>query len=308
MSNAGALVRSVLFVPGDDERKLAKCAAVPADVVIVDLEDAVAESRKALAASMLASSVQRLRAGRSFVRVFVRVNGFATGRTSDEVVAACEAGADGVVLPKATTCADVKTVTALIDDRVGDGAAVSIVPLVETAAGVLRAAEIAGASPRVERLAFGIGDLTSDLGLDRGDEPGYATLLDSVRATLVIASRSAGVGAPLEGPMLAVRDVAAFGPHCVNARGMGFAGVLCLHPDQVGIANDVFSPSPAAVARAKRIVEAFEASESDGLASIVVDGVFVDYPIAASARALVARSGAISDRTAISNDHREELR
>jgi citrate lyase subunit beta/citryl-CoA lyase len=96
--------------------------------------------------------------------------------------------------------------------------------------------------------------------------------------------------------MLAVRELDRFSAHCVRARGMGFAGVLCLHPDQVKVANDVFTPSAEAVARAERIVEAFAAHEGDGNAAIVVDGTFVDYPIAEAAGALLSRARRIAAR------------
>jgi citrate lyase subunit beta / citryl-CoA lyase len=282
------LVRSVLFVPGDDERKIAKAATSPADGLIVDLEDAVAVSRKAIAASMLATTLATL----ATHRTFVRINALDTGRAAEDIAAVTGAGGFGIVVPKVRDPDDIAEIEHLVS--AAGPVITTVIPLVESARAVADIAGIAACSPMVERLAFGSADFSRDLDIDIGDEPGSSLVLNTVRALLVLGSRTAEVGSPLDGPMLDVRDQAGFRTYCTRSRGMGFGGVLCLHPDQVTVANDVFAPSAEAIARAQRIVDAFAESEQAGAASITVDGAFVDYPIAEAARVVLARADAIT--------------
>ncbi|HSN70696.1 MAG TPA: aldolase/citrate lyase family protein, partial [Steroidobacteraceae bacterium] len=163
-----------------------------------------------------------------------------------------------------------------------------LVPLIETAAGLLGAMAIGQADDRVRRLAFGAADYTADIGVEW--TPAEAEL-DHPRQMLVAASRAAGLEPPLDAPVLEFRDVERMRAAAARARAFGFQGKLCIHPAQIEPCHQAFAPTAEALARAARIVEAFEAAERSGIASIEVDGALVDYAVAVRARRVLASAG-----------------
>jgi citrate lyase subunit beta / citryl-CoA lyase len=282
------LSRSLLFVPGDDERKISKARELgAADALIIDLEDAVAVSRKDDARRALADTVRSLAHDRP---VLVRVNALDTGRGEADIDAAVAAGAHGIVAPKVGGGADLERFDAMLSDADD----VVLVPLVETASALVHLSDVAGASPRVALLALGAGDLVADLGLPATAHDDDGGVIDHARMMLVLHSRSAGLRAPLDSPELNVRDMARFRRRCEHARRRGFGGILCIHPSQVEVANEVFAPTPDELERARSIVEAFDRQERAGSASITLDGVFVDYPIAEAARRVLRTNDLIA--------------
>jgi len=284
---AGQPLRSLLFAPGNEPRKVDRVASFGADAVILDLEDAVPDADKVATRGLVRAALPALGAP----VVAVRVNGFATRLTAGDVAAVVAPGLDAVVLPKAETAEDVRALDALVAEAEGRGGVaaghVGILPLVETARGLLRAAEIAAASPRVVTLVFGSGDYTRDLELPSLRWSAGGAELSYARARLVVDARAADRARPIDGPYLAVRDGDGFGADARAAAALGFQGKLCIHPSQVAAANRVFSPDPDEVAFCRRVVEEFRAAVARGSASIAVDGVFVDYPIAAKAERIV---------------------
>jgi citrate lyase subunit beta/citryl-CoA lyase len=291
-------LRSLLFAPGNEPGKVAKAAAFGADAVILDLEDAVPDAEKVATRAAVRAALAALRG----CLVAVRVNGFHTGLTTGDVAGVVGPGLDGIVLPKAESAEHVLTLAALLEEaeaRAGMPAGhVRILPLVETARGLLRASEIAAASPRVITLCFGSGDFTRDLDLPalRWSVDGLELL--HARARLVVDARAAGRARPIDGPYLAVRDAAGFEADCAVARRIGMQGKLCIHPSQVGPANRLFGPDPEEVAFCRRVVADFAAAVARGSASITVEGVFVDYPIADKARRIVETAEALAARDA----------
>lgn len=289
-------LRSLLFAPGNEPRKVAKVDSFGADAVILDLEDAVPDAQKFAARSTVSAALPKLHAG----VVCVRVNGLHTGLTAGDVNEVVAPGLDCVVLPKTESAEHVLTLDSLLTEaekrRGLSGGHVRILPLVETARGVVRGAEIAAASPRVITLAFGSGDFTRDLELPsvRWSADGLELLY--ARTRLVVDARSAGCARPIDGPYLAVRDAAGFEADCSIARKIGFQGKLCIHPGQVAAANRLFAPDPDEVAFCRRVVKDFGAAVARGSASITVDGVFVDYPIAAKAERIVGLADALAAR------------
>ena len=274
-------------------------ATFGADAVILDLEDAVPDAEK-VATRALARRALSTAGGRGLV--CVRVNGLHTALTAGDVEGVVAAGLDAIVLPK-TECAEhVQALHALLDQAEARSAIppghVRILPLVETARGIVRGAEIAAASPRVLTLLFGSGDFTRDLELPsvRWSADGLELLY--ARTRLVVDARSAGRSRPIDGPYLAVRDAQGFAEDCRVARRIGFQGKLCIHPAQVAAANQLFAPDPDEVAFCRRVVAEFSAAVSKGSASITVDGVFVDYPIAGKAGQIVALADALAARDA----------
>lgn len=286
------LNRTFLFAPGNHPRRVEKALGLEADAVILDLEDAVALADKAAARKPVAEALRRARRGRGYVRV----NAPSTPFCYRDLVETVHDKVDGVFLPKVESAADLHAIDWLLaalerEQGIAEGA-LDLVPQVETAAGVARIDRILQARSlrpyrapwRVKRVAFGAADYCLELGIVPSiDEPELA----EARARIVLASRAAGVEAPLDSPWFHLRDVDGFRRALERSRRGGFQGRLCVHPDQVPVANAAFTPTADDVARAERIVAAFREAEAKGAAAVEVDGQMVDYPIVHRARALL---------------------
>ncbi len=265
--------RSFLFVPGIDARKLRRALDSSADVVIADLEDAVAPAMKAEAREVVASvysAVDDIPGQR-----LVRVNAVDTTWHEDDLALVADVGIDGVVLPKATAHA-----AAAVAEVLG----LPIIAIVETAEGLRGAYELA-ASPSVVALMLGAVDLGVALGLE--SRPDGQELLFA-RSSIVVDSAAARLRGPIDQVWLDVRDPTGLEGDCALARSLGFRGKACIHPDQVAIVNDAFSPSDTELDRARTVVVAFEEAEREGLGVIALDGEMVDLPIVERARLLIA--------------------
>jgi citrate lyase subunit beta/citryl-CoA lyase len=286
------LNRTFLFAPGNHPRRVEKALGLDADAVILDLEDAVAVSDKEAARKPVAEALRRPRRGRGYVRV----NAPATPYCYRDLVETLHAQVDGVFLPKVESAADLHAVdwlmAALERERGIAEGSIDLVPMVETAAGVARVDRILQARSlrpypcawRVKRVAFGAADFSLEAGLAPSlEEPELASARDRV----VLASRAAGAQAPLDSPWFHLRDMDGFRRALERSRRGGFQGRLCVHPDQVPVANAAFTPSAEDVARAERIVAAFKAVEAKGGAAVEVDGQMVDYPVVHRAQALL---------------------
>jgi len=288
--------RSFLFAPGDHARRAGKALTLGADAAILDLEDAVAISAKVAARDQVRALLDQPRTGRAFIRV----NAFDTEFCFGDVTAVVAPRLDGLVLPKLESPAQLVAIDWMISaleraqslpDR-----GIEVMPILETARGMAGlgalAACAAGLGGRVRRLAFGAGDYTLDLGLSWGLAE---TELEAARAQMVLHSRAAGLEAPIDTVWIELREAEAFAQSCARGVALGFQGKLCIHPDQVPVANAAFSPSAAEVARAKAIAAAFREAEAQGLASIQVEGRFVDYPIVERALRVLALAERIGD-------------
>ena len=286
--------RSLLFAPGDHARRVGKALLLDADAVILDLEDAVAVAAKTAARGTVAAALRQPRSGRAYVRV----NGFETPYGFGDVQAVVGPGLDGIVLPKLEEPGQALAlhwmIGALERERGLPEGGIDLLPIIETARGMAAARELARAAAalggRVKRLAFGAGDYTLDLGIAWSAEERE---LDPARAEIVLASRMAGLEAPIDTVWIELGDRDGYQRSCARGVGLGFQGRFCIHPDQVPVANAAYAPTAAAVARAEQIVAAFAEAEAKGLASIQVDGRFIDYPIVAQARRLLQLHGAI---------------
>ena len=283
------VVRSLLFAPGNEPRKLAKVGSFGADGIILDLEDSVPPAEKVAArANVTAAARDAGGAGRVYVRVnpISAKTGFSAAHGADDVAAVVAPGVDGLLVPKVESADEVAQVESLIAtaerDRGMSEGGLEIVPLIESAAGLWNAWEIARASPRINMLLFGAADFTRDLGIDWSrdeSEVAYA------RSRLVVISRAAGIDPPLDSPWVRLSDDEGLAHSISGARRLGFQGKLCIHPRQVPIVNRGFSSvAPDELVHARRVVEAFAEAESRGSASIVVDGRFVDYPMVEQAK------------------------
>ena len=256
--------RSLLFVPGSRPERYAKALAAGASHVIVDLEDAVAPPDKAAARAGLARWLDPARA------VVVRINGADTPWFADDLALCGHEGVSAVMLPKA----EQPHVASVV--RAG---ARAVLALVESAAAFATLALLASA-PGVARLVFGSIDLQADLGMRDATEDD----LLAFRSALVLASRAAGIGAPIDGVTVAIDDEARLTGDVLRARRLGFAGKLCIHPRQVARVNALFAPTPQELEWARRVVAA---SDAAGGAAISVDGRMVDRPVVLRAESIL---------------------
>ena len=274
-------MRSLLFVPGHQGTRVDKALACGADAIIVDLEDAVPAEAKSAARVNAA-------AARGRGRVFVRINGVHSELWRDDLAAVVGPGLTGIALPKAESADEVKAVGAAIGvlaTSVGlDVGAMEVLPLIESAAGVEALSAIARSSPMVRRLSFGVADYSLDLGLSpTADEAPLAY----IRSRLSHVSRAAGLAPPIDSVVVEVRDGARFLDSARRARAFGMAGKLCLHPDQVALAHQVFTPGEVELNWARGILSAWREAVARGESATTWEGEFVDAPVAARARRLL---------------------
>jgi citrate lyase subunit beta/citryl-CoA lyase len=283
-------VRSMLFTPGDRLDMLAKAVNSGTDAVIVDLEDSVSIDSKPEARDNLQQLPE------SPVPYYVRTNAIETGLLWDDVVAAGRAPSVGVIIPKAEDPRVISQVdgalTALEMTTGREVGSITVIPLVESALGVRLTYEMATASDRVECVMFGggeQGDLVADLGVEWTPE---GTGLMQARSQVLLGARAAGVPYPMEAVFMDFRNQEGLRVECELARTLGYVGKVAIHPAQVEVINDVFTPSPEAVEYQRKVLAAFEEAEAAGQASIAVDGKMVDYAVARVARTIIARAEA----------------
>lgn len=273
--------------------KVGQCGA---DAVILDLEDAVPIAEKEATRSAVRAAARAI----TSCPVYVRINplqattGFSQAIGKDDLQAVVCADLAGIILPKVESAGDVRHAEQLlqtIEQAQGlEPSAIDMIPIIETALGVHRAYDIATAGTRVKRLAFGAGDFTRDIGVRWSRREVESQL---ARSSLVIASRAANIEPPLDSVWVDLRDTRGLLRSARLVKQLGFQGKMAIHPSQVEPINLVFSPTLDEVAMARRVVAAFEAAEAQGLASIQLDGQFIDYPIVASAQRILAVAASI---------------
>ncbi len=285
-------VRSMLFTPGNRLDMLEKAVRSGTDAVIVDLEDSVSVDQKLLARGNLGGLPD------SPVPYYVRTNAVETGMLWDDVYAAGRSPAVGVIVPKAEDPKVISQVDgALTALEMGVGrepGSITLIPLIESAVGVRLTYEMAMASDRVECVMFGggeQGDLVADLGVEWTPE---GIGLMQARSQVLLSSRAAGVPYPMEAVFMDFRNPDGLRVECELARTLGYVGKVAIHPAQIEVINDVFTPAPEVVEYQKKVLAAFEEAEAEGKASIAVDGKMVDYAVARVARAILARADAAS--------------
>ncbi|MEY5099407.1 MAG: hypothetical protein RJA36_2126 [Pseudomonadota bacterium] len=266
--------RSYLFVPADRIDRIGKALRSGADAVIVDLEDAVAPSAKPAARAALADWL----ASAGSAPVLVRVNAPQTPWFDDDLRLCALPSVRGIVLPKAEQAQQLARIAAAAPGK-------ALLPLIETAAGIDALRAIA-ACPGVQRLVFGSIDFQLDLGIEGDDDA-----LLFFRSQLVLASRLAGLQAPVDGVTTAIGDEAVLTADALRARRLGFGAKLCIHPAQVAAVNQAFTPAAAEVDWARRVLAAAQAS---GGAAVAVDGKMVDMPVLLRARTLLQRAGMVA--------------
>jgi citrate lyase subunit beta / citryl-CoA lyase len=291
-------MRSFLFVPGDSAKKLEKAMTSGADALIIDLEDSVSLDGKAGARQSAAAFLKDALAARPRPYLLVRVNGLATGFTDADLDAIVPAKPDAIMLPKAeggasVVHADAKLAVREATSDLPDGHVKITAIATETGAALFLAGTFAGASARLTGLTWGAEDLSAELGAQANRDP-QGRFLDPYRLARVLClagAASAGVQA-IDTVYVDFRDEKGFRRECEDACRDGFTGKMAIHPAQVPIINEVFTPTAEALARAQAIVDAFANSPGAGVVGIA--GVMYDRPHLARAQRLIARAAAPS--------------
>ena len=294
-----AILRSLLFVPANNWRLIESAKRIAdADAIILDMEDAVPIDDKETARWFVGDAIKELKGAGHFV--VVRVNSISSGLIEEDLKAAVQRGVDAVMLPKAESRDDVLMLESMLlkEERAKGLEPIGVIPLIESARGVLNADEIALASGRIMALAFGAADYLRDLGrsyftLSREE---YELLFP--RAQIVLAARNADVYA-IDTPYLGLLiDLEGVAREARLALSLGFRGKMCIHPSHVKVINEVFTPSEKEVELAKKIVVAYEEAIKQGLGATSVDGRMIDRATYDQAKRLLTLFDALAKREA----------
>jgi citrate lyase subunit beta / citryl-CoA lyase len=284
-------MRSLLFVPADSERKIARGLASGADVVILDLEDSVAAANKPAARRLTADVLARQRA--KWPMLIVRVNALGSGLIEADLEAIMPAAPDAIMQPKTRGAEDVKALAAMAGGSGASGAGSAVLAIIaiatETAGALFGIETYADAVPPLAGLTWGAEDLSNDLGAQasRDEEGRLSDPYRFARTLCLIGARAANVE-PIDTVYVNYRDGEGLEAECRAAARDGFSGKLAIHPDQVEPINRLFTPAPEAVDRARRIIEAFKAAGDAGVVGL--DGEMLDRPHLARAEQLLARA------------------
>jgi citrate lyase subunit beta/citryl-CoA lyase len=286
-------LRSLLFVPGDSERKFVKAQGCGADVLILDLEDSVASSKKVEARTLVAGWLDD-RTQRDWA-FFVRINPFDTGLTLGDLAAVVKPGLYGVLVPKANGAHDIDRIGYYLDaleEKAGMpvGSVKIAVVATETPAAMFALGSYAPAHPRLVGLTWGAEDLGAAIGATSNKLPGgeWTFPYQVARAQCLYAAAGAGV-APIDTLYADFRDPSGLEQSCREARRDGFTGRIAIHPDQVETINRCFSPSDQEVAEARKIIAAFTAEPDAG--TLGIDGKMYDVPHLKAAQRTLAAVG-----------------
>ena len=284
-------MRSLLFVPGDSEKKLAKSENLPADLLILDLEDAVAPENKSRARGLVAEYLGQ-RDAQSRARVWVRINPVGSAESAADLAAVMPAGPGGIVLPKTRSFEDVETLGRHLDDHeddLGIGAgATRILPVAsETPRSIFSLGSYDQCGARLAGLTWGAEDLSAAMGAisSRDGNGEWTAPYQVVRSLCLFAAHAAGVAA-IDTLHANFRDSRGLERSCAEARRDGFNGKLAIHPDQVEIINRAFTPRAEEIERARRIVALFESNPGQG--AVALDGAMLDLPHLVQARKILA--------------------
>lgn len=283
-------LRSLLFVPGDSEKKFAKAKDIGADVLILDLEDSVAPSMKDAARAQVAALLDD--DGPRDWSFFVRVNPFDTGLTFTDLAAVVKPGLDGLLIPKANGAADIQRIADELDRLeaqagMDQGTVKIAVVATETPLAMFNLGSYTPPHPRLVAFTWGAEDLAAAIGAtgNKEDDGHWTDPYRLARSLCLYASASAGV-TPIDTLYADFRNPDGLEADCRRARRDGFTGRIAIHPDQVAIINRCFSPSPEELEEARKIVAAFEANPDAG--TLGIDGKMVDIPHLKAARRTLA--------------------
>jgi citrate lyase subunit beta/citryl-CoA lyase len=283
--------RSLLFMPVSNARALEKARILPADGIILDLEDSVAPEAKATARDQIAQAIAAGGFGKR--EVLIRTNSLDTPWWTEDIAMAGKARADGILVPKISSVEDIDTIARCLRD-VGADPSIRVWIMIETARAVLHAEELAAAARNPEtRLAgfvFGPNDISRETRIRM--LPGRATMLPMI-AHCILAAHAYGLEI-LDGPYSDFSNVDGFGQECAQGRDLGFDGKTLIHPGQIEACNAIFTPPAEEVAYARKVIEAFEQPENAARGAIRLDGQMVERLHAEMAKRTIAIADAIA--------------
>jgi citrate lyase subunit beta/citryl-CoA lyase len=286
-------MRSLLFIPGDSPKKLDKGLGSGADALLLDLEDSISPQRKADARKTTLAFLKQAIPVKERPRIYVRINGFATGLTDADLDMIVSGRPDGIMFPKAEGGAAVTQCDAKITAReamhgLPDGSLDIIAIATETAQALFLAGTYGGSSKRLKGLTWGAEDLSVELGAEANrDKDGNFLAPYQLARSLCLAGAGAAQVQAIDTVYVDFRNEAGFRRECEEAKRDGFTGKMLIHPAQVAVCNEVFTPTPEAIERAKAVVAAFAADPGAG--TIGIGGVMYDRPHLERARQLLAR-------------------
>ena len=291
------LMRTALFVPGNRPDRIEKAFNTEADVIIIDLEDAVPLSEKEICRSNVREKVAQYADRMILIRVNALRSPFIKGDLDETITE----GVKGIILPKVERADDIQVINTLLLEvekkRFLPEGAICVFPLIESAVAVQHVYEIVSTKTKPERLytvAFGAADYTLDMGIEmtmEGNELYYA------RSRIAVACRAAGIAPPIDTPfMIDLNNTEALISDARRARELGFQGKLVIHPKQVEPCNQIFSPLLEEIKKAEKIVQAFEQAEAAGMAAIQLEGKFIDYPIVKKSKDILALAASINKK------------
>jgi len=282
--------RAILYMPGDDRRKIEKATTLGVDSICMDMEDGVAVNKKAEARSVIAQAMKELDFGKS--ERCIRINSVGSGLEKRDLAAALATKPDSIVVPKIETAEQVKWVSEYIEafelssnSKIGS---VRLLVGVETAKGILNLKEIASSDKRLEAIIFGGEDYAASVGATRTKE---AVELLYARQAVVTACAAYDLQA-IDIVVIDFKDNDGLRREAEQGAGFGFSGKQVIHPNQVPVAQEAFTPSDSAIENAKRIVESFEASQKEGKGAYALDGKMIDLPLLKNAQKVLERAKA----------------
>lgn len=263
------LFRSLIFVPGNNERFLAKAKNLEADIVCLDLEDSVPISEKAKARTLISDALDSEAYPQT---VFVRINGPGSPLLPDDLSAIIPHRPAGIVVPKVDAAKDVEDVMRRMDELEVSGHTTYLAPSIESAAGVVNAHDIASAHPGVCCVVFGIFDLLYDMGIEYDKDLNMALYS---RSKIAVDAAAAGVPA-IDCIWQDMADTAGFERDCTLGRSLGYAGKSLIHPSQIDMAHKMFAPTQSEIDWARRVCDAYEAATKSGRGAVRLDGKMID--------------------------------
>jgi citrate lyase beta subunit len=282
--------RALLYMPGDDTRKIRKAAALGVDCICMDLEDGVAVNHKVAARETVVSALRSMDFGSS--ERLARINAIGSGLETEDLNAILPAQPDGIVVPKVDSAEPLAWVSAQIAaaelEQGWPAGSIALIAIVETARGIANLKEIAGAGPRLEALIFGAEDLASDIGARR-TQPGWEVFY--ARSAVVTYAAAFDLQA-IDMVYVDFRDLEGLRQEALQGAQLGFAGKQTIHPDQVAVVQAAYTPDEEAIAQAARVIAAFDHHRQAGLGAFALDGKMVDAPIVKAAERVLARARA----------------
>jgi citrate lyase subunit beta / citryl-CoA lyase len=280
--------RSVLYMPGSNTRALEKAKSLPADSLILDLEDAVAPDAKVAARENI---IAALKSGFGYREAVVRINGLATEWGSEDLAFFAKSNADAIVIPKVESATQIQAVATLLQQMKAPSN-MSIWAMIETPLAIFKLQEIASAHPLLEVLVLGTSDLVKDL---HARHTPSRIETQTALSLSVLAARAYGLSV-LDGVHLSLDDESGLKQSCLQGRDMGFDGKTLIHPNQIALANDIFGPSPVEVLEAQERIAAYDAAIQSGAGIAVLHGKLIEELHIQDAKRILALSKAIANR------------